>query len=72
MAAVEFSIRIGGESFPSSSIWVRNTCAYDQLFEENASQRPLGEKLCHEFIRLVLHFNRRACPHGSVNVHIRI
>ena len=40
--------------------------------DEKASQRPLGEKLCHEFIRLVLHFNRRACPHGSVNVHIRI
>jgi hypothetical protein len=58
LAAVAFSIRIAGLSLPSSSMCVRYICVYgDRLFEENTSQRPLGEKLCQEFISGVL----RAC-----------
>src|SRR5689334_21019445 len=63
LAAVEFSIRTGGLSCPFSSMWVRNLCVYgERLFEENTSQRPLGEKLCHEFMSGVLHRIRRASP----------
>ena len=62
LAAVAFSIRIAGLSLPSSSRCVRNICVYgERLLEENTSQRPLGEKLCQEFISGVLQRMRRAC-----------
>src|ERR1035438_8957509 len=62
-AAVEFSMKMGGLSRPSSSMWVRNICVYgERLLEENTSQRPLGEKLCQEFIKSVLQSMRRAVP----------
>src|ERR1017187_8309266 len=63
LLAVEFSMRMAGVSRPSGSICVRNICVSgERLLEENTSQRPLGEKLCQEFIRDVLHFMRRATP----------
>src|ERR1022692_351170 len=63
LAAVVLSIRMAGLSLPSASICVRYICVYgDRLLDENTSHRPLGEKLCHEFIRDVLHRMRRAGP----------
>ena len=42
---------------------VRNICVYgDRLLEENTSQRPLGEKLCQEFISGVLQRIVAAAP----------
>src|ERR1017187_6744770 len=62
-AAVALSTRTGGVSFPLASTCVRYNCVYgDRLLEEKAIQRPLGEKVCHEFICGVLHFMRRASP----------
>ena len=56
-------MRIAGESSPFSSMCVKNICVYgDRLFDEKTSQRPLGEKLCHEFISAVLQFISRALP----------
>src|ERR1022692_1198509 len=70
LAAVEFSMRMAGLSLPSSSMWVRNICVYgDRLLEENTSQRPLGEKLCHEFIRDVLQSMRRATPPATGTIY---
>ena len=44
-------------------MWVRNIWVYgERLFEEKTSQRPLGEKLCQEFISGVLQRMRRAAP----------
>ena len=52
LAAVVFSIRIAGLSLPSSSMCVRYICVYgERALEENTSQRPLGEKLCQEFMQ---------------------
>src|SRR5450756_1557211 len=63
LAAVAFSTRIAGLSLPASSRWVRNICVYgDRLLEENTSHRPLGEKLCQEFISGVLQRIGRAAP----------
>src|ERR1035441_11078825 len=63
LAAVEFSMRIAGLSLPSASRWVKNICVYgDRLFDEKTSQRPFGEKLCHEFICEVLALILRAVP----------
>ena len=63
LAAVLPSIRIAGLSFPASSMCVRYICVYgDRPFEENTSHRPLGEKLCHEFMRGVFARIRRATP----------
>src|SRR5260370_14400822 len=63
LAAVVLSMRIGGLSRPSLSMWVRNIRVYgDQLFEEKTSHRPLGEKLCQEFISDVLQRISRALP----------
>jgi hypothetical protein len=63
LAAVVLSTRIGGVSFPSASTCVRYNWVYgDRLFDEKASQRPLGENVCHEFISGVLHFISRASP----------
>ena len=42
---------------------VRYICVYgERLLDEKTSQRPLGEKLCQEFISGVLHFISRASP----------
>ena len=50
-------------SLPFSSMCVRNICVYgERLFDENTSQRPFGEKLCHEFISGVLQRISRASP----------
>src|SRR5271165_5613034 len=69
-AAVAFSIRIAGVSFPCSSICVKYICVYgDLLFDENTSQRPFGEKLCHEFISAVLQFIRRAVPPAAGTIY---
>src|SRR5271166_3701145 len=57
------STRIAGLSLPSASMWVRNNCVNaERPLEENASQRPLGENVCQEFIRDRLQFMRRALP----------
>src|ERR1017187_580823 len=62
-AAVLFRSRMAGLSLPFSSMWVRNSCVNSERpLEENASQRPLGEKVCQEFIRDRLQFMRRAVP----------
>src|ERR1019366_2656597 len=61
--AVIFSTRIAGLSLPFSSMWARNNWVNSERpFEENASQRPFGEKVCQEFIRDWLQFIRRAVP----------
>src|ERR1017187_4653723 len=63
LAAVAFSIRTGGLSLPSLSMCVRYIWVYgERALEENTIQRPLGEKLCQEFISRVLHFIKRAWP----------
>src|SRR5205807_10016060 len=42
---------------------VRYICVYgDRPLEANTSHRPLGEKLCHEFISGVFARNRCAAP----------
>ena len=42
---------------------VRYICVYgERLLDENTSQRPLGEKLCQEFMSGVLQRMRRASP----------
>ncbi len=72
-AAVAFSIRMAGLSLPSSSRCVRNICVYgDRLLEENTSQRPLGEKLCHEFISRVLQRISRATPPAAGTMKSRL
>ena len=63
LEAVEFSMRMAGVSLPCSSMCVSHICVYgERLLEEKTSQRPLGEKLCQEFITGVLHRMRRAGP----------
>ena len=55
LAAVVSSIRIAGLSLPCSSMCVRYSCVYkERPFDENTSQRPFGEKLCHEFMILLV------------------
>src|SRR5664280_2579250 len=69
-AAVALSIRIAGLSLPFASRWVRYICVYGDLaLDENTSQRPLGEKLCHEFIRGVFDRMRRACPPSAGTIY---
>src|ERR1019366_4378566 len=47
----------------AASMWVSINCVKgDRDFDENASHRPFGENVCHEFISDVLHFIRRALP----------
>src|ERR1700691_6812036 len=68
--AVALSIRIGGLELPSSSRCVRYICVYgERAFEEKTSQRPLGEKLCHEFISEVLARRRRATPPSNGTIY---
>ena len=63
LAAVLFSTRTAGVSLPCSSMWVRNIWVYgERLLEENTIQRPLGEKLCQEFMSGVFARMRRASP----------
>ena len=63
LAAVAFSIRIAGLSFPRSSMWVRYIWVYrERPLDENTSHFPLGEKLCQEFIRGVFDVSGRATP----------
>src|SRR5664279_4536854 len=70
LAAVEFSIRMAGLSLPSSSMWVRNICVYgERLLDEKTSQRPLGEKLCQEFMGDILARIRRAAPPAAGTIH---
>src|SRR5271157_1933875 len=70
LAAVALSTRMAGLSLPSASMCVRYICVYgDRAFDENTSQRPLGEKLCHEFIRGVLQRIRRACPPSAGTIY---
>lgn len=63
MEAVELSIRMAGLELPSLSLCVRYICVYgDRALDKNTSHRPLGEKLCHEFIGDMLDRRRRATP----------
>src|ERR1700690_1248501 len=63
LAAVELSTRIGGLSLPSWSRCVRDIWVWgDRFLEEKTSQRPLGEKLCQEFMRDVFERIRRGTP----------
>src|SRR5664279_3865879 len=62
-AAVVLSTRIAGLSLPSASMCVNMSCVKgDRPFDEKASQRPFGEKVCQEFIVGVLQFISRALP----------
>ena len=48
---------------PCASMCVRKSWVYGPLsFEEKTSHLPLGDQLCHEFMRAVLHCKRRASP----------
>ena len=49
---------------------VRKICEYGPLtFEVKASQRLLGDQVCQEFIRRVLHASRRAAPPSAGTIH---
>src|ERR1039458_5948145 len=63
LAAVVFSTRIAGLSLPAASICVRYICVYgERRFEENTSQRPLGDQECQEFMGAAFERKRRAVP----------
>ncbi len=68
-AAVEFSIAIAGVLLPSASMCVRYRRVYTEGdFDEKTSQRPFGEKLCHEFItgRLLRRGRSTPPPTGTI------
>src|SRR3989338_6097902 len=70
LSAVELGSRTGGLSSPFSSICVRKSWVYTVFcLEENTIQRPLGEKLCQEFMRAVLQRIRRGGPPSAGAIH---
>src|ERR1022692_3098116 len=69
LAAVAFSMRIGGLSCPFSARCVRYICVYgDRLLDEKTIHRPFGEKLCHEFMSGRFARIRRGWPPAAARI----
>src|ERR1022692_3725904 len=69
LAAVAFSMRIGGLSCPFSARCVRYICVYgDRLLDEKTIHRPFGEKLCHEFMSGRFARIRRGSPPAGLSL----
>ena len=70
MCIRDSSTRIAGLSSPFSSMWVRYIWVYgERALEEKTSHRPLGEKLCQEFISFVLECKSRAVPPANGTIY---